>query len=208
MRVCPSRGGSSHSGIGRQPLVPRVDTCVDPAAEAREQPQQGRQDRGRERSPRQADGDRPDAELLSGAGDDLDQPIPYLLGRTPRRGRPAACASSSVMTPRTRSSYTSSLKVSLCLTSDACGIEAGVANELIEALGRKSRALGGSEAAHAAIDPDDLLPAVDDRHAALGGRLRRRGAALRESANREDAPQEHEARRGDGRGDAGAQADL
>ena len=92
--------------------------------------------------------------------------------------------------------------------SDVCGIEAGVANELIEALGCKSRALDGSEVAHAAIDPDDLLPAVDDRHAALGGRLRRRGAALCESANGEDEPHEHEARRGDGVGDAGAQADL
>ena len=47
---------------------------------------------------------------------------------------------------------------------------------MIEPLGGDSRPLGGSESAHAVIDPDDLLPAVDDRHTGGRRRLRCRGA--------------------------------
>ena len=200
----PNRRGASNSGIGGQPLVPGLDVCVESAAQAREEPQQDREHRGRQCSPCKADGGRPDAELLSRCADDFDQAIPYLSGVL----RPRPSHSPGVLVRNdahdTVAVYEFTVRLAIA-DGEARGVEVGVTNELIQALGRQSRALGGCHAANAAMDPNDLLTAVDDRHAALRRWLRRLGAALREGARGEHAPQEHETCRSDGARSAGAQ---
>ena len=191
----PNRGGPSNPGIGGQPLVPLLDAFVKSAAQAREQPQQDREDCGRQRSPRKADGGRPDTELLSRGGDDFDQAIPYLSGVL--RARPANGPGVLVRHDAQDTVVVNEFAVRLAIADcEACGVEVGVTNELIQALGHQSRALGRVHAADAAMNPDDFLPAVDDGHAFLGSRLHSKGT-LREGARGEHTPQDHETCRSD-----------